>query len=64
MSGISGVVAKPVTPSVLAPSAPTAGRAPDGDTAAQEAAESGATKIAEAQNGGYAPAKHVVNKLA
>ena len=33
----------------------TAQRAPDGDTPAQEAAETAATKQAEKQNGGYAP---------
>jgi hypothetical protein len=43
---------------------PTA-RATDGDTAAQEAAESGATRIAEAQNGGFAPnSAGLVNKTA
>ena len=50
------------------PAAPPARPAPpargaDGDTAAQEAAESIATKSAEVQNGGIAP-KNAVNKHA
>jgi len=40
------------------------GRASDGDTAAQEAAEGASTKIAEAQNGGFSPSKNIVNKTA
>jgi ribosomal protein L34 len=38
--------------------------ASDGDSAAQEAAESASTKTAEAQNGGFVPSSnHRVNKL-
>lgn len=45
--------------------ASTAGRASDGDTAAQEAAEGTSTKQAETSNGGYAPhSAGLVNKLA
>jgi hypothetical protein len=40
------------------------GRASDGDTAAQEAAEGVSTKLAESQNGGFSPSKNVVNKTA
>jgi hypothetical protein len=41
------------------------GRASDGDTVAQEAAEGASTKLAEVQNGGRAPStKNVVNKTA
>jgi hypothetical protein len=35
--------------------APSAGRAPDGDSLAVEAAESAANKQAETMNGGFAP---------
>jgi|HubBroStandDraft_6_1064221.scaffolds.fasta_scaffold295522_3 hypothetical protein len=45
-------------------SSATSGRASDGDTAAQEAAEGASTKIAEVQNGGRAPSKNIVNKTA
>ncbi len=63
MSSISNVSRPPVQPSLLS-GASAPGRASDGDTAAQEAAESSATKIAETQNGGFAPSKNIVNKTA
>jgi hypothetical protein len=68
MSAISSI---PSTHAVTAPTPQTskaatpAPAASDGDTAAQENAESITTKTAEAQNGGFAPAQtHRVNKLA
>ena len=63
MSSISGVSPPPVPTTLLSgASAPARGR--DGDSAAQEAAESSTTKIAEARNGGFAPSKNIVNKTA
>jgi len=53
------------TPTLLSSGSSSAGRPSDGDTAAQEAAESLSTKTAEAQNGGYAPGSvGLVNKTA
>jgi hypothetical protein len=64
MSAISSI---PSTHAVTAPAPKASTPAPaasDGDTAAQENAESLATKAAEARNGGFAPAQtHRVNKL-
>ena len=59
MGSISGVPVHatqtvPTTQTVPVQSAPAL-RAADGDTAAQETAEPTATKLAEAQNGGFAP---------
>jgi hypothetical protein len=64
MSAISSI---PSTQAVTAPPVKASTPAPaasDGDTAAQENAESITTKTAEAQNGGFAPSQtHLVNKL-
>jgi len=65
MSGVSGVAGTPAVSLLSSASAATGGRARDGDTAAQEKAESSKTQIAEAQNGGFAAAQgRTVNKLA
>ncbi len=63
MSSISNVSHAPI-PTTLSSSASAPARDADGDSAAQEAAESSATKIAEAQNGGFAPSKNLINKTA
>ena len=63
MTTISSSSHAPI-PATLSSNTSTTARASDGDTAAQEAAESSATKIAEAQNGGFAPSKNLVNKTA
>ena len=64
MSAISSI---PGTHAVTAPAPKASTPAPaasDGDTVAQESAESIATKTAEAQNGGFAPTQtHLVDKL-
>ncbi len=65
MSGVSSVATTPAVTLLASASAAGGGRAADGDTAAQEKAESGKTQIAEAQHGGVAPTQgRVVNKLA
>jgi hypothetical protein len=53
-------------PTLLSSGSPsTASRPTDGDTAAKEASESISTKMAETQNGGYAPqSTGLVNKTA
>jgi hypothetical protein len=64
MSSVSSVSAPAPT---LFSSGTSAGRPSDGDTPAQEAAEGTATKMAETQNGGRAPAANsagLVNKTA
>jgi hypothetical protein len=63
MSSISSVSHPPI-PSVLSSNSSAPARDADGDSASQEAAESSKTKIAEAQNGGSAPSKNLVNKVA
>jgi hypothetical protein len=63
MSSIPSV-SRPPTPTVLSSSAPTQARDADGDSGAREAAESSKAKVAEAQNGGFAPSNNVVNKIA
>jgi hypothetical protein len=52
-------------PTLLSSGPTTSGRPSDVDTAAQEAAEGASTKLAEVQNGGYAPkSAGLVNKTA
>ena len=64
MSSVSCVSCSIPAPSVQSCQAST-GPASDGDTVAQEAAESTATKQAEKSNGGYAPnSAGLVNKTA
>jgi hypothetical protein len=64
MSGVSGVGSSAV--SLQIPSSQASSKRPtDGDTPAQEAAESVATKTAEKQNAGYAPrSAGLINKIA
>jgi hypothetical protein len=65
MSGVSSVASTAAVTLLASASKAGGGRAADGDSAAQEKAESGRTQIAEAQNGGTAPTQgRVVNKLA
>ncbi len=63
MSAISSISHAPI-PATQSSNAPTPARDSDGDSAAQEAGESSTTKVAEAQNGGFAPSKNIVNKIA
>jgi hypothetical protein len=63
MSSVSSVAAPSVAPRILSCQAPQ--RPTDGDTPAQEAAESTTTKRAENQNGGLSPGSAgLVNKTA
>jgi hypothetical protein len=52
---VSSVSAKPVVTPPPSPPQPQVKRAADGDTAAQEAAETNAAKRAEKANGGFTP---------
>jgi hypothetical protein len=63
MSSIPSISHPPI-PATLATSASTPARSSDGDSTAQEAAESSKTRTAEAQNGGSAQSKNIVNKTA
>ena len=63
MSSVSSVPPPAAVPPVQQSTPSTAKRAPDGDTQAQEAAETNAAKRAEKLNGGFAP-KSGVNKIA
>jgi hypothetical protein len=63
MSSIPSISHPPIPPT-LAANASTPARGSDGDSTAQEAAESPATRVAEAQNGGSARSKNIVNKTA
>ena len=63
MNSVSSVAAPSVAPNILSSQSPQ--RPTDGDTPAQEAAESNTVKRAETQNGGLPPSSAgLVNKTA